>query len=62
RYSNPMHQLGDEFDIANAMVYLAAPQCGKFITGEVLVIDGGNNQIGDVWPGGIPDYFKVPYR
>src|SRR5215469_2828316 len=57
RFSNPMRQLGDVIDIAQAVVYLSAPT-GKFITGDVLVVDGGNNQFGDVWPGGIPDYFK----
>jgi citronellol/citronellal dehydrogenase len=61
KYSNPLHDLGDMFDIAQAVVYLSAPT-GKFITGEVLVVDGGNNQVGEVWPAGIPDYFKVPYR
>ena len=59
RYSNPMRQLGDAFDVAQAVVYLSGPT-GKFITGDVLVVDGGNNQHGDVWPGGIPDYFKQP--
>ena len=57
-YSNPMQRLGDAFDIAEAVTYLAAPS-GKFITGEVLTVDGGNAQWGDVWPGGIPDYFNV---
>ncbi len=57
-YSNPMQKLGDAFDIAEAVVYLAAPS-GKFITGEILTVDGGNAQWGDVWPGGIPDYFNV---
>ncbi len=57
RFSNPMRQLGDVFDIAQAVVYLSAPT-GKFITGDVLVVDGGNNQFGDVWPGGVPEYFK----
>jgi citronellol/citronellal dehydrogenase len=61
RYSNPMRQLGDAFDIAQAVVYLSAPT-GKFITGDVLVVDGGNNQHGEVWPAGMPDYFKVPSR
>lgn len=59
-YSNPLHALGDGLDIAQAVVYLASPTSGKFITGEVLVVDGGNNQIGDVWPGGIPEYFRPP--
>ncbi len=57
RFSNPMRELGDVIDIAQAVVYLSAPT-GKFITGDVLVVDGGNNQFGDVWPGGIPEYFK----
>lgn len=59
KYSNPMHTLGDAIDVAQAVVYLAAPS-GKFVTGEVVVVDGGNNQIGDVWPGGTPERFKVP--
>ena len=58
RRSNPMQDIGDVYDIAQAVVYLAA-DTGKFITGEVLVIDGGNAQWGDVWPGGKPDYFRV---
>ena len=58
QFSNPLKALGDAYDIAQAVVYFAAPS-GKFITGEVLVIDGGNNQWGDVWPLGIPEYFKT---
>lgn len=56
--SNPMRTLGDVYDVAQAVVYLSA-ETAKFITGEVLVIDGGNTQWGDVWPGGKPDYFRV---
>ncbi len=56
--SNPMRRTGDVFDIAQAVIYLAAPS-GKFITGEVIVVDGGNQQWGAVWPGGKPDYFKI---
>jgi NAD(P)-dependent dehydrogenase (short-subunit alcohol dehydrogenase family) len=55
--SNPMQDIGDVFDVAQAVVYLGADS-GKFVTGEVLVIDGGNQQWGDVWPGGKPDYFR----
>ena len=58
RYANPMKTLGDAYDIAQGVVYLSA-DTGKFVTGEVLVIDGGNNQWGMNWPGGIPDYFRV---
>ena len=59
--SNPMKRLGDVMDIAQAVVYLAAPT-GKFITGEVLAVDGGRQNWGEDWPGGIPDYFKVNGR
>jgi len=56
--SNPMRRTGNAYDIAQAVVYLTAPS-GSFITGEVLVVDGGNQQWGTVWPGGKPDYFKT---
>jgi NAD(P)-dependent dehydrogenase (short-subunit alcohol dehydrogenase family) len=56
--SNPMRDVGDVYDIAQGVVYLAA-DTGKFVTGEVLVIDGGNAQWGDVWPGGKPEYFRI---
>lgn len=56
--SNPMKRLGDVMDIAQGVVYLAAPS-GKFITGELLTIDGGRQNWGEDWPGGIPDYFRV---
>lgn len=59
--SNPLREFGDVFDIAQAVAFVAAPS-GKFITGEVLTVDGGNNQWGDTWPGGIPDYFDVDYK
>lgn len=59
--SNPMRRLGDAFDIAHAVVYLSAPS-GKFITGEVLTVDGGRQLWGEDWPGGIPDYFRVHGR
>ena len=61
RYSNPMQTLGDVIDIAHAVVYLAGPS-GKFITGSVLTVDGGHQQWGENWPGGIPDYFRVHGR
>ena len=49
---------GDVQDIAEAVVYLAAPS-GKFITGEVLNVEGGMLLWGEFWPAGKPDYFKV---
>lgn len=54
---NPMLKSGDEWDVAEAVVYLAA-QTGKFITGEVLTVDGGQQLWGDPWPTGRPEYFK----
>ncbi len=62
RQSNPMLTLGDAYDIANAVAYLASPETGKFITGELLCVDGGRQQWGEDWPAGIPDYFKVHSR
>lgn len=59
--ANPMHRRGDVWDVAEAAVYLMAPS-GKFVTGELLVVDGGQAQNGAVWPAGRPDYFggKAP--
>ncbi len=56
--SNPMRRSGDAHDIAEACVYLAAPS-GKFITGEVVTVDGGQQMWGDPWPTGRPDYFRL---
>ncbi|MEM9530854.1 MAG: SDR family oxidoreductase [Pseudomonadota bacterium] len=58
--SNPMRTFGDVFDIAQAVAWISAPS-GKFVTGEVVTVDGGNNQWGDTWPGGVPDEFKVDF-
>lgn len=55
---NPMRRVGDVQDIAEAAVYLAAPS-GKFITGEVINLDGGQTLWGELWPAGKPDYFKA---
>ena len=56
--ANPMKRRGDAWDVAEAVVYLSAPS-GKFITGEILTVDGGQNQWGVNWPAGIPDYFNI---
>lgn len=56
--ANPMKKLGTAWDIAEAAVYLAAPS-GNFITGELLVLDGGQAQWGVVWPAGTPEYFQT---
>ncbi len=59
--SNPMRRVGDAFDVAQAVVYLCAPS-GKFMTGEVVAVDGGQQQWGEFWSAGIPDYFKLTYE
>lgn len=55
--SNPMLRVGDAHDIAEAVVYLAAPSA-KFVTGEVLTVDGGEQLWGDPWPTGRPAHFQ----
>ena len=56
--ANPMKRVGDAWDVAEACVYLAAPS-GKFITGEVLTVDGGQQLWGDPWPTGRPEWFRI---
>jgi citronellol/citronellal dehydrogenase len=56
--ANPMRKAGDVWDVAEAAVYLAAASA-KFITGEVLTVDGGQQCWGDPWPTGRPDHFKL---
>jgi short-subunit dehydrogenase len=56
--TNPMRTLGDAYDVGQAVAYLGAAS-GKFVTGEVVIVDGGNNQWGDVWPAGKPKYFEL---
>jgi citronellol/citronellal dehydrogenase len=56
--ANPMLRAGDVWDVAEACVYLGAPSA-KFITGEVLTIDGGQQCWGDPWPTGRPAHFKI---
>ena len=56
--ANPMKRTGDAWDVAEACVYLGAAS-GKFITGEVLTIDGGQQCWGDPWPTGRPDWFRI---
>lgn len=56
--ANPMMQGGSSWLVAEAAAYLNGPS-GNFITGDLLVVDGGQAQWGVVWPGGMPDYFNV---
>jgi len=56
--SNPMFALGDVQDVAEACAYLAAPS-GRFVTGEVLVVDGGHQLWGEIWLAGRPAAFAA---
>ena len=55
---NPMRTAGDVWDMAQAVAYLSGPS-GKFVTGEVLNVNGGMHLWGTNWPLGMPDHFKL---
>lgn len=55
--ANPMKTRGNAWDVAEAIAYLASP-AGRFINGDLMIIDGGQAQWGVVWPAGMPDYFS----
>lgn len=54
--SNLMRRFGEARDVADAVTYLSGPS-GSFVTGEVMVVDGGNQIWGEQWaipqPGGV---------
>ncbi len=54
---NPMRRLGDVWDIAQGVVYLASPAAG-FVTGTVLELTGGEHIWGEYWPLGRPEWFE----
>jgi len=56
--SNLMQRFGSTRDVADAVTYLIGPS-GSFVTGEVMVVDGGNQVWGDQWTIPRPDYFAV---
>lgn len=60
KQSNPMLRAGDEWDVAEGAIYLSS-SAGKFITGETLTIDGGQQLWGDPWPGGRPAWAEIDY-
>lgn len=55
--SNLMQRYGEANDVADAVTYLIGPS-GSFVTGEVMVVDGGNQVWGDQWTIPRPDYFR----
>ena len=57
--SNLMQRFGKARDVADAVTYLVGPS-GAFVTGEVMVVDGGNQVWGDQWTIPRPGYFGGP--
>jgi len=57
RDANPLRHPGTAADIAEACVYLAMPS-NRFLTGEVLTVDGGQQLWGDVWAIPKPPHFR----
>ena len=55
--ASPMRRMGDAWDIAQAVVYLCS-ESGKFITGELLHVDGGMQMWGNSFPLGVPEHLK----
>ena len=45
----PLRRLGEVDDVAWAVAYLAGP-AGRYITGETLCVDGGQQHWGTVFP------------
>ncbi|CAN5521607.1 SDR family oxidoreductase [soil metagenome] len=56
---NPMRKMGDAWDIAEAAAFLCS-DAAKFITGEILHVDGGMQMWGASYPLGVPDHLKDP--
>lgn len=56
--TNLMKRFGQVEEIADA-VCMVGGDGGRFITGEVLHVDGGNQIWGDQWTIEKPDYFKI---
>jgi len=56
--TNLLRKFAEPEDVANAICYLAG-ETGRFMTGEVLTLDGGHQLWGDQWTIPKPEFFKV---
>lgn len=56
--SNVMRRFASAWEVAELCVYLGS-NASKFMTGEVVTLDGGGKLWGDLWPLGKPDYFAT---
>lgn len=45
-HTNPLHGHGDATDVSDAVVYLVT---SRFVTGQVLYVDGGRHMMGNVY-------------
>ena len=54
---SPSSAWSNERERTTSCCYLAAPS-GKYITGEVMTIDGGGRLWGELWTAGRPEYFN----
>jgi citronellol/citronellal dehydrogenase len=54
---NPLRRLGTVMEVAEAVVYLAGPT-GGYITGQTLIVDGGQAMWGELWPMQKPSYYE----
>jgi citronellol/citronellal dehydrogenase len=59
--ANLMQRFGETADVTEAVIYLGGPS-GSFVTGETLVVDGGNQVWGDQWTIPRPAFFDGPSK